>query len=128
MIMRNSLVRRSPATFTMASFALMLVSSICISCGSSSEEEPASIDCSGVAITYAEVSSIFQSSCAKNSNCHASGSNHGPGALVNYSQIFNARSEIKRAVSNGSMPQDSRLSSDDKNAILCWIENGASNN
>jgi len=127
MRMKNSWVRISPATFIIASVVL-LVFSVCMSCSSSSEEESASIDCSGLAITYSEVSSIFQSSCAKNSNCHASGSNHGPGALVNYSQIYNARSEIKRAVSNGSMPRNGRLSSDDKNAILCWIENGASNN
>ncbi len=127
MRMRNSSVRISRKTFLAASVVLTVVFSVSISC-SSSDEESASIDCSGLAITYAEVSSIFQSSCAKNSNCHASGSNHGPGALVTYSQIYNARSEIKRAVSNGSMPQDGPLSSDDKNAILCWIENGASNN
>jgi hypothetical protein len=126
MRIRNSLGRISPTTFIPASVILMLV--FVVSACNSSEEEAASIDCSGLAITYAEVSSIFRSSCAKNSNCHASGSNHGPGALVNYSQIYNARSEIKRAISNGSMPQNGALSSDDKNSILCWIENGASNN
>ena len=127
MRMKNNLDSESK-WIVAATVGFVFVLGLMMSCSGSSEEELASVECSGMAVTFTAVNSIIQSSCAKNSNCHASGSNHGPGALVNYSQIYNARSEIKRAVSNGSMPQDGRLSSDDKNAILCWIENGASNN
>jgi hypothetical protein len=48
--------------------------------------------------------------------------------LLTYSQIYSARSVIKSSVSSGTMPRGSTLSSDNKNTILCWIENGATNN
>ena len=127
MRMKNNLDSESK-WIVAATVGFVFVLGLGVSCSGSSEEELASVDCIGMAVSFTTVNSIIQSSCAKNSNCHASGSSHGPGALVTYSQVYNARSEIKRAVSNGSMPQDGRLSSDDKNAILCWIENGASNN
>src|SRR5687768_5251650 len=96
-----------------------------LSCSDDSEET--TVDCSATAVTFAEANAVIQSSCAKNSSCHGSGSNKGPGALTTYAQIYNARNEINDAVRNGSMPQDSRLSTTEKNTILCWIENGAGN-
>jgi hypothetical protein len=104
---------------------LLLIMIAVVSCGGGGDED-AAVDCSGVSISFTEVNAVIQPSCGKNSNCHASGSSHSPGALVTYSQLYNARNEIKRAVSNGSMPKDGVLSSDAKNTILCWIENGAS--
>ena len=85
-------------------------------------------DCSTAKSFATDVSPIFQSTCATNSGCHATGSTHGPGALTNYSQVFNARSAIRGAVANGSMPQNSILSTAQKNNILCWIDAGATNN
>ena len=108
-----------------------LVAFICIAVSGSScgdDDEATAVDCDGTVVTFTEVNSIIQSSCAKNSTCHGTGSTHGPGSLLTYAQIYNARNEISRAVANGSMPQDRTLSSNQKNAILCWIENGASNN
>jgi len=85
-------------------------------------------DCSGAAKTFSgDVSSIISSSCAT-SGCHAAGSGNGPGALTNYSEIFNARSSIRRQVGNGSMPQNSSLTNSQKDAIMCWIDSGAPNN
>jgi hypothetical protein len=88
----------------------------------------ATIDCSGAAKSWAsDVSPLIQSFCAT-SGCHAVGSNNGPGALTTYQQVFNNRSSIRNAVVSGSMPQNSRLSSAQINAIVCWIDNGATNN
>ena len=85
-------------------------------------------DCSGAAKTFSgDVSSIISSSCAT-SGCHAAGSGNGPGALTNYSEIFNSRSSIRRQVGNGSMPQNSSLTNSQKDAIMCWIDSGAPNN
>jgi hypothetical protein len=85
-------------------------------------------DCSGAAKTFSgDVSSIISSSCAT-SGCHAAGSGNGPGALTSYSEIFNARSSIRRQVGNGSMPQNNSLSNSQKDAIMCWIDSGAPNN
>lgn len=97
--------------------------------GCSSESETPAIACDGNTISFStEVLPIIQNSCATNSGCHATGSSRGPGALTNFSEVFNARASVKTSVSNGSMPQGSTLSSDQKAKIVCWIENGAPNN
>jgi hypothetical protein len=104
---------------------------ICIACSKSSDDNnsnPSTPDCSGAAKTFSgDVNPIVTSTCAV-SGCHASGSTNGPGALTNYNQVFNARSAIRTAVANGTMPKTGSLTTAQKNAILCWIDNGAPNN
>jgi len=86
-------------------------------------------DCSGPAKSYAtDVSPVFQTSCAINSGCHAAGSGNGPGPLIDYSQIFNAKGGIRPEVASGHMPLNATLTATQKNAILCWIDSGAPNN
>lgn len=85
-----------------------------------------SIDCSGPAKTFlTDVKPIVQSFC---SGCHGAGSTNGPGELITYSQIFNARADIRSAVISGAMPQNGRLNTAQKSSIICWIDNGALNN
>lgn len=87
------------------------------------------VDCSGPAKSFAtDVSPVIQASCATNSGCHATGSNNGPGPLLNYSQVFSARSDIRSSVASGHMPMNGTLTATERNAILCWIDNGATNN
>lgn len=88
-----------------------------------------SVNCSTVTnkAFAADVSPIIQTVCAV-AGCHAAGSANGPGALTNYTQIFNARTLIRSAVSSGAMPQGSTLSSAQKNSIICWIDSGSPNN
>ena len=96
-------------------------------CGTE-ENETVEIDCTGVSVSFADdVSPIIQANCTR-SGCHGAGSNNGPGELVTLSQVNRAKREIQSSVSSGSMPKDSRLTANEKNSILCWIENGASNN
>ncbi|MBL7733415.1 MAG: hypothetical protein JNM88_19765 [Chitinophagaceae bacterium] len=87
------------------------------------------VDCSTVSnkAFAADVNPIIQSTCAI-SGCHASGSTNGPGALTSYTEIFNARTNIRSAVSSGRMPQTGSLSTSQKNSIICWIDGGAPNN
>ena len=88
-----------------------------------------SSNCSGPAKTFAgDVNPVIQSFCATGSGCHGSGSNNGPGPLLTYLQVFNARSDIRSAVASGHMPPGGGLSETQKNSILCWIDNGAPNN
>jgi hypothetical protein len=95
----------------------------------SSDDDNATVTCGTQTISFAtKVSPIIQANCATSSGCHSSGSSNGPGPLLTYAQISGAKTSIKSAVSNGSMPRGGSLSSDDKNSILCWIENGAANN
>ena len=85
--------------------------------------------CDNVPKTFtADVNPIIQSTCATNAGCHGSGSTNGPGPLLTYTAIFNARSSIRTAVSNGTMPQTGSLTTAQKNSIICWIDSGAPNN
>jgi len=87
------------------------------------------VDCSGPARSFiTDVSPVFQTSCAINSGCHATGSSNGPGPLLDYSQIFNARGDIRSAVASRHMPLNATLPATQINAILCWIDSGAPNN
>jgi hypothetical protein len=109
--------------FSLPVFTLLIVIHAC------SKKPEFTADCSGPAKSFVtDVNPVFQTSCAINSGCHATGSGNGPGPLLSYSQIFNARSGIRPAVASGHMPQNSTLTATQKNAILCWIDNGAPNN
>ena len=83
--------------------------------------------CTGTKTFSSDVSPIIQSVCAT-SGCHNAGSTNGPGPLTTYQQVFNARTQIRSAVSTGLMPKNGTLTSDQKAAITCWIDAGASNN
>jgi len=97
-------------------------------CTSEESETPSAVDCSGVSLSFTDdVYPIIQASCTR-SGCHGAGSNNGPGELLTYSQISRAKSAIQLSVASGEMPKDTRLSTNEKSTILCWIENGASNN
>ena len=103
---------------------------ISISCSKSgSGGGGTSLDCNTVTnkAFSANVSPIFQASCAI-TGCHEAGSLNGPGSLTNYNEIFNARTAIQSAVSSGRMPKTGSIATSQKNSVLCWIEGGAPNN
>jgi len=103
---------------------------LAIACSKSSEKtgDTGTVDCSTITTTFsANVGPLVTTSCAK-SGCHASGSTNGPGALTNYTQIFNSRVAIRAAVASGEMPQDATFTAPQKAIITCWIDAGAQNN
>ena len=86
-------------------------------------------NCNGVPSAFAaNVSPIIQNSCATDATCHGAGSVNGPGPLLNYTQVFNARVAIKTAVGNGTMPKTGSLTTAQKNSIICWVDAGGPNN
>src|SRR4051812_4377257 len=98
---------------------ILLLFTILLSCKKNSENasSPAPTDCSGIDSRFAaRVLPIIQASCATNIGCHGNGSTNGPGVLASYSQISNAASSIKAAVSSGEMPRGGTLNAQDKNA------------
>ncbi|HWJ26245.1 MAG TPA: hypothetical protein VNS32_06860 [Flavisolibacter sp.] len=111
----------------------VLLLAVFISCTKSTESKSNSNTgnsnnvCTGTQSFATDVNPIIQSVCA-NSGCHDAASSNGPGPLTNYQQVFNARTAIRSAVASGVMPKNTTLSSSQKNAILCWIDNGAGNN
>lgn len=109
---------------------IVLMTVLVIACKKDSENDntPATVDCSTITTTFAgTVQPLMNTSCAK-SNCHATGSVNGPGPLVTYTQIFNARAKIRDVVASGTMPQDATFSANQKALITCWIDAGAPNN
>ncbi len=106
--------------------ALMVATSI-IACNKTTNTYTP--DCSGTAPSFkTDVLPLITGSCNTNSGCHASGSHEGPGALTTYTSISSAKVSIRSSVVNATMPQNSTLTSAQKNTIVCWIDNGAANN
>ena len=85
------------------------------------------ITCTGTKSFATDVKPIIQSVCAA-SGCHDASSINGPGPLTTYQQVFNARTDIRSAVASGIMPKNGALSASQKSAIICWIDNGATDN
>lgn len=84
--------------------------------------------CGSVTRTFsADVNPIVQAYCNQ-TGCHSSGSINGPGALTNYTQIFNAKAVIRTQIKEGLMPQNATLSASQRNGIICWIDSGAPDN
>ena len=100
-----------------------------LGCSKSSDTSTtATATCSSTISFATDVSPLIATYCATNSSCHATGSSNGPGALVTYTQIYNARTSISTAVSSGTMPKGTTLTSAQKTFITCWISNGAQDN
>ena len=100
----------------------------CSKSGSAIDDGGTAINCDGVSKNFvADVNPIIQTFCNQTA-CHDAGSTNGPGPLTNYTQIFNARIQIREAVRSGTMPQNTTLSTIQKNTIICWIDGGAVNN
>ena len=84
------------------------------------------LDCTSVPKSFsADVSPIVQGFCNNTAGCHGLGSTNGPGPLTNYTQVFNARAQIRPQIESGRMPQGSTLTTAQKNSFLCWIDSGA---
>lgn len=107
-------------------WAIILMITLFYAC-SKSKSEPFTTDCSTEKSYASDVSPLIAEFCAT-AGCHASGSNNGPGALTSYAQVYSARAAIRSSVSNGSMPENTTLTAAQKNAIICWIDAGASDN
>jgi hypothetical protein len=64
------------------------------------------------------------------STCNTSGCHDGPNAasLNNFQVVHDNASQIRASIATGRMPKGMTLAVVEKNAILCWIDNGAKNN
>lgn len=80
--------------------------------------------CTGVVSYSATIQPLFVSKCA-GSGCH-------DGlllpSLAEYNVAHDAAKDIRNAVVRGIMPKNGSLTQAEKNAITCWIDNGALKN
>lgn len=97
-----------------------------LACTKQNDGSSFTTDCSTTKSFAGDVSPLIQSYCAINSGCHAAGSRDG--VYTTYQQVYNDRSAIRRSVANYTMPEGRSMSTEDRNTILCWIDNGAANN
>lgn len=87
-------------------------------CSKDSTTDTYTPSCNGTVRSYTtDVAPIIQSACA---GCHQN--------FTTYSQLFAARMSVRSMVVSGQMPQGGILSTAQKDAIVCWIDNGAANN
>ena len=49
-------------------------------------------------------------------------------ALNNFQTVHDGANQIKISIQSGRMPKNSSLTAAEKNAIYCWVDNGAKNN
>ncbi len=88
------------------------------SCSKDSTTNLYTPSCNGTVKSYiTNVAPIIRSSCA---GCHQN--------YNTYSQLYASRNNVRSMVVSGQMPQGSTLSITQKDAIVCWIDNGAPNN
>ncbi len=109
------------------------VSVIFVACKKNNSTNPpgggggGSVDCSTVKFSTT-VLPLLSSRCSI-SGCHDASSSNGPGPLTNYAQIFASRNSILSAVNSNRMPQGGPpLSTQEKDALKCWVDANAPNN
>lgn len=87
-------------------------------CSKDSTTTPYTPSCNGTVKSYkTDVAPIVRSACA---GCHDN--------FSTYSQLFADRNSVRSKIVSGQMPPGGNLSSTQKDAIACWIDNGAPNN
>lgn len=110
-------------------FASIIVAVLFVFIISCTKTEAPTVDvCKNVSKNFTtDVNPIIQTYCNQTA-CHDANSTNGPGPLTNYIEVFDARNKIKAQVEAGLMPQNTTLTTAQKNTIICWINNGALNN
>lgn len=98
--------------------AMGLILFLVVGCSKNETDISYSPSCSGTAKSFkTDVSPLIQSYCQ---SCHTEYST--------YSQISASKNKIRSVVVSGEMPRGKTLTSAQKDAIICWIDNGAQNN
>jgi hypothetical protein len=74
--------------------------------------------CDGTVKSYQNnVAPIIQANCA---GCHSNYSS--------YANLSASKNSVRNQIVSGNMPRGGALSTAQKDAIVCWIDNGAPNN
>ncbi|MDZ4664790.1 MAG: hypothetical protein SGJ15_07935 [Bacteroidota bacterium] len=81
------------------------------------KEETYTPTCSGTKSFVSDVFPLIQSKCFK---CHTN--------MSDYAQIKSLAAAIKDNVTSGIMPKDDKLTTAQKDIMVCWVEAGAPNN
>ena len=97
---------------------LLLVSASCKKTTNSISSSSYTPDCSGTAKSYkTDVAPLLTNNCV---GCHSQ--------FSTYASVSASTSSIRSNIVSGNMPKSGTLTFAQKNAIVCWIDNGAPNN
>ncbi len=97
---------------------VLLCTALLSSCKKTTTSNSYTPDCSGAAKSFAtDVFPVVNGNCA---GCHSK--------FSNYAGISGDASSIRSMIVSGSMPKNGSLTTAQKNAVVCWIDNGAPNN
>jgi hypothetical protein len=95
-------------------FSLLIISS----CSKDSTTDPYTPSCDGTTKSYKnEVAPIIQTYC---SGCHS--------GYSTYANLSASKNKVRSVIVSGQMPENGSLTTAQKDAIVCWIDNGAANN
>ena len=98
-------------------FVLLIGLDVWTGCSKDATTTSYTPSCSGTAKSYkTDVAPLIQTYCG---NCHDYGT---------YSKLYASRSSVRNMIVSGQMPQGTSLSTAQKDAIVCWMDSGASNN
>ena len=119
----NFFMRKINRAFPFFALAVILIS---ISCSKSSDSSTTAVSatCNPNTSFSQTVLPILNSTCNL-SGCHDP---NNAAELNNYQVVHDNAAQIKASVVSGRMPKGKTFNATDKNALLCWIDNGAKNN
>lgn len=101
---------------------LLMLVFIPIACEHESTEDDD--DCENVTVTYYDdIVPILESKC-NNAGCHNYESTYGDFTTYQGIQVVAANETLEEQIESGAMPVGGTLTEDQKQHILCWIENG----
>lgn len=87
-------------------------------CSKDSTTDSYTPTCTGTVKSYkTDVAPIVQTYCV---SCHNN--------FATYAQLAASKSKVSSMVVSGQMPKGTSLTTAQKDAIVCWIDNGAPNN
>lgn len=109
-------IKKTFVAFAMMAFALMA--------GCSKKSDTSNTACNPSTSYRSMIAPILAVNC-NTSGCH---DNSTITALDNYQTVHDGALQIRTSILAGRMPKNKTLSPADKNAIICWIDNGALNN
>ena len=99
-------------------FYFVAYASIMSSCSKTSTNPGYTADCSGATKSFSkDVLPVIQNNC---SGCHSQ--------FSTFSGISANKANIRSRIADGSMPRGGSLTTAQKNAVVCWIDNGGANN
>jgi hypothetical protein len=98
-------------------FCLIASSTVFVACQKSTSNPSYTPVCTSTGKSFnADVLPILKTSCA---DCHSFNS---------FASVSGLTAKIRSKIVDGSMPKVGTLTTAQKNAIVCWIDNGATNN